>query len=224
MNYLVDQADYMRALGAPEGTFYNHCGALFLCGSPLETDVGAAPYAKPDPARAKQLFAEAGYKGEKLVVLHPTDIPDMDVATQVTVQSLRKIGVNVDVQSMAFGTMLGRRQKKDPPDQGGWNIFHSLDFSFNVDTPIANAFLATSCGAAAPGWPCDDEIERLRHEWAREGDSKARFEIAKRIQERFYEVVPYVSWGQFVRPVAVRAEVSNIGTTFIPVFWNVEKA
>jgi peptide/nickel transport system substrate-binding protein len=53
---------------------------------------------------------------------------------------------------------------------------------------------------------------------------KTRFELAKRIQVRFYEVVPYVLWGQFVRPVATRAEVSNIGATFIPVFWNVEKA
>jgi peptide/nickel transport system substrate-binding protein len=224
MNYLVDQAEYMRALGAPEGTYYPHCGGLFLCGTPLETDVGSQHYAKPNPEKAKQFFAEAGYNGEKLVVLHPTDIPDMDVATQVTVQSLRKIGVSVDLQSMAFGTMLGRRQKKDPPDQGGWNIFHSLDFSFNVDTPIANSFLATNCGDAAPGWPCDEEIEKLRREWAEEPDSKARFEIAKHIQERFYEVVPYVSWGQFVRPVATRANIKNIAATFIPVFWNVDKA
>lgn len=223
MNYLIDQEEYMRALGAPKGTYYQHCGALFMCGTPLETDAGSTPYAKPDPQRAKQLFAEAGYHGEKLVVLHPTDIPDMDVATQVTVQNLRKIGVNVDMQSMAFGTMLGRRQKKDPPDQGGWNIFHSLDFSFNVDTPIANSFLATNCGEAAPGWPCDAEIEDLRKAWAREPDPNARLEVAKRIQERFYEVVPYVSWGQFVRPVATRANISNIGATFIPVFWNVTK-
>ena len=44
-----------------------HCATFFICGSPNETDAGAEPFRKPDVAKAKQLLAEGGYKGEKVV-------------------------------------------------------------------------------------------------------------------------------------------------------------
>ena len=221
--HLVDQRQYMEALGVPQDMYYQHCSAIFLCGTPLESDAGAAPYLTRDVNLARKLLEEAGYNGEKLVILRPTDIPDMDVASTVTAQSLRKIGVNVDMQAMAWGTLLGRRLKREPPAQGGWNIYHSLDFSFNVETPMANSFLVSSCDDAGPGWPCDAEMESLRFAWAREPDAAKRLDIAKHIQERFYQTVPYASWGQFTRPVAARASVQNIEATFIPVFWNLQK-
>ena len=65
----------------------------------LATDAGAAPYAKPDPARARQLLQEAGYKGEKVVLLYPTDHLSAP-AVMVLSQNLKKAGVNVDLQSM----------------------------------------------------------------------------------------------------------------------------
>ncbi|WJR79217.1 ABC transporter substrate-binding protein [Bradyrhizobium sp. NP1] len=221
--HLVDQNQYMQTLGVPRDMYYQHCGAIFLCGTPLETDVGASDYLTPNAKLARSLLEEAGYNGEKLVVLHPTDIPDMDAATTVTAQSLRKIGVNVDLQAMAWGTLLGRRLKREAPAQGGWNLYHTLDFSFNIDTPMANSFLVSSCDDAGPGWPCDAEIETLRFAWAKEPDAAKRLDVAKQIQRRFYQTVPYVPWGQFSRPVATRASVQNIGATFIPVFWNLTK-
>jgi peptide/nickel transport system substrate-binding protein len=118
---------------------------------------------------------------------------------------------------------LGRRLKREAPAQGGWNLYHTLDFSFNIDTPMANSFLVSSCDDAGPGWPCDAEIETLRLAWAKEPDAAKRLDVAKQIQRRFYQTVPYVPWGQFSRPVATRASVQNIGATFIPVFWNLTK-
>jgi len=49
---------------------------------------------------------EAGYNGEKIVVLTPSDPPVQAAAALVTVQNLRKAGVNVDAQAMDWSTLL----------------------------------------------------------------------------------------------------------------------
>ena len=54
-------------MGYPLDMRMTYCATCFICGSPNETDAGAEPFRKPDLAKAKQLLAEAGYKGEKVV-------------------------------------------------------------------------------------------------------------------------------------------------------------
>ena len=50
--------------------------SFFTCGSPAESKVGSEVLTgKRDLAKAKQLMQEAGYKGEKIVVLSATDQP-----------------------------------------------------------------------------------------------------------------------------------------------------
>ncbi|HEX2889491.1 ABC transporter substrate-binding protein [Vineibacter terrae] len=221
--HVVDQAQYMRALGVPKGYYRDYCGAIFLCGGAWETDAGSAPFAKPDLEKARQLFKEGGYDGRKVVMYHPTDLPDIDIPTKLTAQRLRKIGVAVELVPMDWGTFLGRAFKRDAPEAGGWNLYHSLDFGFNVGTPSTDVSLAASCERARPGWPCDEAMERLRAAWVAQTDAQKRRELVRQIQERFYEIVPFVPWGQFVRPIAVRSNIVDIGTTLVPVFWNLDK-
>ena len=42
------------------------------------------------------------YKGETIIVLHPTDVQFMSAATQVLADDLRSIGVKVELQQMDF--------------------------------------------------------------------------------------------------------------------------
>ena len=70
-----------------------------------------------------QLLKEAGYKGEPITILATTDHNTITPATQVLIQAMREAGINVDVQSMDWGSVVSRRAKKEPPAQGGWNIF-----------------------------------------------------------------------------------------------------
>ena len=114
--YLVNQKQMLAAMGYPDKYRVDYCATLYICGSPLATDAGAAPYAKPDPARARQLLQEAGYKGEKVVLLYPTDHLSAP-AVMVLSQNLKKAGVNVDLQSMDWASLAARRLKKDPPAQ-----------------------------------------------------------------------------------------------------------
>src|SRR3546814_10911509 len=71
------------------------------------------------------MLKESGYKGEKIVIMAPTDLLSIAQLPLVTAPLLREIGFNVDLQTMDWQTLVGRRAKKDPIDQGGWHIFHT---------------------------------------------------------------------------------------------------
>src|SRR5262249_9595 len=96
---MVDQPDYLRAI-AGDAENWTVCRAFRGCGQWLDTDGGAEPYKKQDLQKARQLMQEAGYKGEKIVVMAPSDIPSINAASLTTAAMLRKIGVNVDLQVM----------------------------------------------------------------------------------------------------------------------------
>src|SRR5882724_795350 len=89
---LVDQKDYMGA-AAGDPKYWKTCAALFGCGTPFETTAGADALLKgPNPGKAKQLIEEAGYHGEKIVLLSATDQPIVHGQALVTSEALRKAG------------------------------------------------------------------------------------------------------------------------------------
>ncbi|MGA2080138.1 MAG: ABC transporter substrate-binding protein [Holophaga sp.] len=222
--YLVNQEEYLAAAGFPEKYRVKRSAAYFMTGSPNATDAGGqAMLGGQNLAKAKQLFQEAGYKGEKVVVLVPSDPPVQAAAAMVTVQNLKKIGINVDAQAMDWSTLLARRAKKEPVDQGGWSIFHTYSVGFDVMSPVVNSYIQGSGAGAAAGWPDDPEMERLRLAWAREGDLAKRKKITDQIQKRAYETVPYVNFGQFYQPMAIRSNLKGVINIGIPVMWNAEK-
>jgi peptide/nickel transport system substrate-binding protein len=224
LSWMVKQEDYMAAIGAPEGFYHKGCPAYFMCGSAMESAVAGEPAINPNKEKAKALLREAGYKGEPVIVMHPTDIPSLTASSMVTIQNLRDIGVNVDVQAMDWSTLVGRRSKKDAPAAGGWHIFTTQAIGYDVASPITNLFVGATCGDGAPGWPCDEQMEKMRTAWNQEPDLAKRKQIAADIQKRAYEIVPYVSWGQFAQPRAVRSNISGVVESGVPVFWNIEKA
>jgi peptide/nickel transport system substrate-binding protein len=124
---------------------------------------------------------------------------------------------------MDWSTLLGRRAKKEPIDQGGWHIFHTYSVGYDVISPVTNAYLQGTCGAAPAGWSCDPKMEELRMAWARESDPAKRKQLTDDIQKRAYEMTPYVNFGQFFWPMAYRANLKGLIATGIPVMWNVEK-
>lgn len=221
--YLVNQKEMVSAIGYPEKYRVDYCATMYICGSPLATDAGAAAYAKPDLAKAKQLLQEAGYKGEKIVVMYPTDNMT-GPAVMVLSQAMQKAGINVDMQSMDWASVAARRLKKDLPSQGGWNVFLTWGGYYDASTPLTNPWLSAACGNSLPGWPCDEKLDELRTAWVRETDDAKRKTLAASIQARAYESVPYVMWGEFKPTFAVRGlKKVELMKTGVPVMWNVEK-
>lgn len=218
---LVDQAEVMQALGLDE--FAKPCQAVFGCGSPLEMESSPSP--AKGIAAAKQLIQEVGYKGEPIVMLHPTDNPALDASTLVVAEQMRRAGLNVSVQSMDWGTLTTRRANKGKPGEGGWNAFLSSLSGPPITNPLTHPSVTTSCDKAWFGWPCDARIEELRAQWPQETSSEKRREVARLIQDRVYEQGVYVPFGQWTVPFAYRKDRLK-GVLQVPnivVFWNIEK-
>jgi len=222
--YLVNQADYLQAMfGDPQIT--RVCHAFFVCGSPLENQAGVDPAFGKDRARAKRLFQEAGYDGAPLVVLHPTDVQFMNVATLVMAEELKSIGVNVKLEAMDYAAMASRRANKAKPGEGGWHIGMTYWPGLIVSDPVGNSPMQASCDKAWPGWPCDAAHQALIDSYPFAASDEERKALAARIQESAYRLVPYVPIGQWFAPVAHSPRLKGvIGVPGLLALWNVEKA
>ena len=110
---------------------------------------------------------------------------------------MREAGINVDAQSMDWGSVVSRRAKKEPPAQGGWNIFVTTTGGVGSANPVLHTWIGAACDKGLFGWPCDAEIEKLRNDYgfALKDEEKAR--IARDLQARAMEQVVYIPFGQW---------------------------
>src|SRR5215469_78678 len=61
----------------------------FPCGTPLESNAGVDLVRPQSFDEAKKLLKEAGYNGEKVVIMQPTDIPISNAFALVVGKALR---------------------------------------------------------------------------------------------------------------------------------------
>jgi len=143
----------------------------------------------------------------------------------VTAQLLKDIGFNVEVQAMNVATMFQRRAIKDPVDSGGWNIFHTGFALVDVANPLTHAAINSVCdGSNWPGWPCNEEIEKLRKAFSETADADKKKEIVEALQTKVMDFATHVSYGQYLKPIGYRKDVKDLITTWVgPVYWNVSK-
>src|SRR5690606_10524333 len=173
---------------------------------------------------AKKLLQEAGYDGTPVVLMHSTDLGVLTNLAPVAADMMRRMGLNVDMQSMDWQTLVARRAKKDPPSQGGWNAFLTSWVSADIMNPIAAAGFGTSCAKAWFGWPCDEKMEQLRDQYARETDPAKQKQLAADIQARAMEIGTHINVGQWYQAAAMRKGfVDNMLVAPAPVFWNMTK-
>ena len=156
-----------------------------------------------NPKKALQLFKEAGYNGEPIVILATTDHNTITPATQVLIQAMRDAGLNVDAQAMDWGTTVTRRAKKEPPAQGGWNIFVTTTGGISSSNPILHTWIGAACDKGLFGWPCSKEIEDIRNSYGFAQSLDEKKKIAKDLQALAMEEVAYVPFGQWNQLVGI---------------------
>ena len=228
MQWLVNQRDFMTAaIGDP--ALWKVCGSFLICDQPMAFQDGAGMLNEDIPnaqrvAKAKELLQQAGYKGELVVLLDPVTNPRFHAANLVFAEALKKAGVNVQLDTMDWGTLVTRRTKKDPAGQGGWSIFFTSNGGLEASNPAFNISTSAGCDKAWWGWPCDPKLEELRSQWALATTLEARKKVAQQIQVLATEDVIYIPWGVWKSPSAMRVSLKNL--LKVPdsiVFWNVEK-
>ena len=125
------------------------------------TPTSAALTGKRDFDKAKKLIAEAGYKGEKIVVLDAVDQPNVHGQALVAADLLKKLGLNVEIAASDWGNVVVRRASKKPIADGGWNVFCTGWSGADMLDPTLNQGLRSNGDKAWFGWPKDDTIEAL---------------------------------------------------------------
>jgi peptide/nickel transport system substrate-binding protein len=222
----MNQKDVLDALvGNPE--YYLICGAVFVCGTPLASDVGSESLVKGNGmAEAKKLLAESGYDGTPVVLMAPGDVVTLKAQPIVAAQLLRDAGFKVDVQATDWQTVVTRRASQKPPKEGGWNIFFTNWVGADVANPVANV----SVGGRGKnggwfGWAEDAKVEAMRDAFARSSSLDEQKKIAADIQKENYDQVIYIPLGQYLIPSAWRKSLTGVlDGPATPIFWNIDKS
>jgi peptide/nickel transport system substrate-binding protein len=161
---------------------------------------------KGDLEAAKKMIQEAGYNGQKAVIINPTDFPTIGPLGDITYDMLKKIGINVDLQATDWGSVVQRRASKEPVEKGGWSIFHTWFTGGFTLNPVVTAPFRGAGATAWFGWYDNPKIEQLTQDWLHAKDEDARKKIAAAIQIENYTQVPTVNLGQFQIPTPLPQE------------------
>jgi peptide/nickel transport system substrate-binding protein len=222
----INQKDFMDAMVGND-KYFVLCAALFVCGSPLETDVGSGDLVKGGGmVEAKKLLKDSGYDGTPIVLMAPTDVVTLKTQPIVAAQLLRQAGFTVNVQAMDWQSLVSRRTSQKPPQEGGWNLFFTNVIAADLMNPIANLQISGKGRKGGWfGWPDDAKIEALRDAFARSASPDEQKKIATEIQLEAYDQVIYIPVGQYRVAASWRKSLSGVlDGPATPVFWNVDKS
>ncbi len=220
----IDQVEVMTATMGEDRSLYNAPVGLFVPGSAGENEAGMEKVrTRKSVSEIKAMLAAAGYKGEKVVLFHPTDQVFYNAMIGVVGQAFRQIGLNVDEISTDWGTVVERRTSHATLDKGGWSMFPSGNPAAEYVDPLLPSGVRGNGKKAWFGWPTDDKLEALREAWLDETDAGKQKALCEQIQARALEVVTIIPLGQYLPPAAWTKKISTPLKGMMPVFWGVEK-
>jgi len=220
----VDQRDYMRAVAGNEPNGWGACEGVFTCGTPLANETGSEVLKTRNIDRAREALRASGYNGERVVLISPSDYPQINAVSLVTADIMQRMGMNVDLISTDWGSLVQRRASREPVERGGWSIIHTTSSGQSLALPVFHLFLRANGSNAWFGWPDDPEIERLRGAWVASGDASERLTIAQALNRRAMEFMHYVPLGFYWQPSAWRRNVTGVFRAPATVFWNMGKS
>lgn len=221
----IHQEDEMTAVMADDREGIRIPVGFFLPGTESASDVGMDLLRnRKSSDEIKRMLKDGGYDGEPIVMLHPTDPVSYDALCQVAEGAFRKVGLNIDVQTMDWGTLTQRRDKKEPLDKGGWSLFPSGFPAVDFGNPVLPSGIRTNGKDAWIGWPENPRIEALRDAWIDSDDPAERKRLSAGIQRECFDFVPFIPLGQYINAGAWRSNVTGQLVGPAPVFWNVEKS
>jgi len=171
--------------------------------------VKGVPSPTYDPAKAKKLLKESGYKGEKIVmkIEKGETVETMSAAFQA---QMKKIGMNIELAVYEYGARRAQIRSGDTTvDMVGGGYYAD---------PISTYRSQYMCGQdpkkRASNWSgyCDGQVAKWFEELDIELDQKKRHEILGRIVAKINDDVPVISIGFVPRFFTFRDYVKGFKT------------
>lgn len=222
--HAVQQSDFMTAVLGEDRTNWRDDVGYFCPDTPMASHAGLEAMAGPrDLGASRKELEQAGYRGERVRLLMPTDNPKFQALAEVSADLLKKLGFNLEVQSMDWATVTTRRIKQEPLDQGGWSVFQTAPLGTDLFNPAVHPYLRTNGRRGSVGWPTSPRIEELRSAWLAAGDATAQAKVAEQLQLQAFQDVPYIPLGHWFGPTAYRTDLQGM-LTGLPLFWNIRRS
>ncbi|MBV8915494.1 MAG: ABC transporter substrate-binding protein, partial [Acetobacteraceae bacterium] len=196
------------AFGEPE--FYALDPAFYPEGFALHSDAGADIYrAAGDPARAKAMAEQAGYKGEKIRIMVSQQYDFHFKLATVAAEYMRQADLNAELAVVDWATLLQSRN-----EAGAWEIF--ITHGPILPEPTLYSFMSP----AAPGWWSGPGRDAAVAAFDGEANPQRRAALWGPVQQRIYEDVPVIRAGNF-GALAVRSRrLQGLTPAVWPFFWN----
>jgi peptide/nickel transport system substrate-binding protein len=211
VNYALDNEELM-SLAFTDKDFYRLDPALMR---PEQknwySDAGKENYQVTDLDEAKKLLKESSYNGEEVTILTSNDYKYHYDAAVITQESLKKIGMNVKLDTTDWATLLDRR--KDPEK---WDIFFT-QFT-TVATPLAYPFLDSK--VQYPGWTNNPEIDTLLDEIRFAESQEVATAKFKDLQTLVWKDLPVINVGTANFISSYSDKVKGYSEFMGPIFWN----
>lgn len=151
------------------------------------TDAGKEFYDQKNLQRARQLLAEAGYRGEPIRWLTSPERPTYYDATQIAKAQLESAGLKVDLVVVDWATLLSRRTHAEL-----WDLFTT-----GMLAPLTEPTFLLAVLPNWPGWYESREMSGFLTLLRRQSDPKVRLDLWRRAQTLYWEDAVAIKFGDF---------------------------
>jgi peptide/nickel transport system substrate-binding protein len=211
--------DMEEIMEASSDGLYKLGHAFQFQASAYYTDVGKELYNQKNKDKARRLLQEAGYKGEKVVLLTNREYVAMYNASVVMQEQMKAVGINAELLTLDWPAALTMSQKQTD----GWNYFYTGWTTVTAQGGIQSLrFLADPINVHKPK---DNKSDPVFMQYFTEGvrgktleDRKAAFVKA---QQRAFEEAMALPFGILPKVAAVRSNVDGYMPFYIGRAWNV---
>ena len=181
--------------------------------------------AQPGPLAAKRALAEAGYQGERVVLLVSSEVVTVKILADVTAHLLyKRMGAEPGLPGDGLGHAgAAAGEERIRWTRAGWSVFQTNSPGPDQANPAVNMFLRGNGRDAAPGWAVSPRIEELRNQWLADGryrgaEEDRRADPGAGVPGRAI----YSAGADDLTPTAYRANLTGV-LDGAPVFWNVRR-
>jgi peptide/nickel transport system substrate-binding protein len=218
---VLAQPDFMQAVALPDD--WRECHSMFPCGLPGAMEFPPAPRGEAALQRARDALRTAGYAGEPIIHINPSDFPAVTQQGRVTVDLMRRLGVNIQAVESDWAGTLARRSNQGPPAQGGWHLHNTNAPAATIANPAVSFVIRMNGTQAWPGWPSDPSVEEQVTAWTEAADAATQEAAMRRLQELAWNSVPIAPTGLFRLRTAFRADLSGVLQGPNPFLWNLRR-
>ncbi|GED28124.1 ABC transporter substrate-binding protein [Brevibacillus agri] len=188
----------------------NHSMMMYYQLGQWSSDAGKELYNQNNPEKAKQMLAEAGYKGDEIKIVTSRDYEDMYNGAVAFQQQLEKMGVKTKLEVYDWPTFTELR-----------NDENKFDILVITNTPKPEPSSLAFMRKDFPGWTDSPELDKLLASFRGAANLEQAKAVYDELQKWFYEYVPVVKIGDGNSVSATQISVKNMTWLDGLIFWNV---